>query len=147
MYESTRITNKNLLEPELSYKIRGMIYNVANKYGRGLKEQIYQKALIEELIKNKISFGQQKRINIFSIDSGKLLGFYIPDFMIENKIILEIKSSALTVKQNVNQQVSYLKASIYEIGYLVNFGTEKLNIRRSIFTNNRKQFISLMQNS
>jgi len=55
MYESTRITNKNLLEPELSYKIQGIFYNVSNKYGQGLKEQIYQKALAEELTKNKIN--------------------------------------------------------------------------------------------
>jgi len=147
MYESTRITNKNLLEPELSYKIQGIFYNVSNKYGQGLKEQIYQKALAEELTKNNIIFEQQKRINIFSIDSGKVLGSYVPDFLVENKIILEIKASSFTTKQDVTQQISYLKASIYEIGYLVNFGTNKLYVSRSIFTNNRKQFISSMQNT
>ena len=147
MYESTRITNKNLLEPELSYKVQGIFYDVSNKYGQGLKEQIYQKALAEEFTKHKILFEQQKRINIFSMDSGKLLGSYIPDFVIEDKIILEIKASVFTTKENINQQISYLKASAYEIGYLVNFGTNKLYVSRSIFTNNRKQFISLMQNS
>ena len=147
MYESARITNKNLLEAELSYKVQGAIYKVSNKYGTGLKEQIYQKALAEELTKNNISFEQQKRINIFSIDTGKILGSYIPDFIIENKIIVEIKASTFTTKQDINQQISYLKASIYEIGYLINFGTNKLDMRRTIFTNDRKQFISMMQNS
>ena len=147
MNELTQITNKNILEPELSYKIQGVIYNVANKYGNGLKEQIYQKALEEEFTIKNLFFEKQKRINIYSIDSSKLLGTYIPDFLIGNKIILEIKASSFTTKQDINQQILYLKASTYEIGYLVNFNTSKLYIRRSIFTNNRKSFISLIKNS
>lgn len=147
MYESTRITNKNLLEAELSYKVQGVIYSVANKYGAGLKEQIYQKSISEELSKSNIPFEEQKRINIYSVDSGKLLGVFVPDFVIENKIILEIKASSFTTYKDVKQQLSYLRASTYEIGYLVNFNSDKLYIKRSIFTNNRKQFISLLQHS
>ena len=145
--ESTRITNKNLLEAELSYKIQGAIYAVANKYGHGLKEQIYQKALVEEFTKRNVSFEQQKRVNIYSVDTGKVLGTYIPDFVIGNKIILEIKASSFTTKQDVSQQLSYLKSSTCEIGYLVNFNTNALDMRRSIFTNNRKPFVALMQHS
>ena len=145
--EFPQITNNNannkskLLEAELCYKIQGAVYNVTNKYGSGLKEQIYQKALVEELIKQNLQFEQQKRIIIYSLDSGKSLGVYVPDFIIENKVILEIKASNITTRQDINQQRSYLRASIYEIGYLVNFGTPKLDIRRSIYTNNRKSFI------
>jgi len=143
------ITDKsdNFLERDLSYKIRGAIYNVSNKYGTGLKEQIYQKALEEEFTKQDILFERQKRINIYSVDSGKSLGVYIPDFVIGNKIVLEIKASDFTTYQDISQQISYLKASTYEIGYLVNFNTNKLDIRRSIFTNNRKPFIALLQNN
>ena len=147
MYEFSRITNKGLLEPELSYNLQGVFYSVANKYGVGLKEQIYQKTIAEELTKQKIAFEQQKRINIHSIDSGKLLGVYIPDFVVDNKIILEIKATNFTSKRDINQQISYLKASIHEIGYLVNFSTEKLDIRRSIFTNDKKTFMQLLKNS
>ena len=152
MNGSTHITDDtdnidSFLERDLSYKLRGAIYNVANKYGPGLKEQIYQKALAEELTKQKISFEQQKRINIYSLDTGKSLGVYIPDFVIADKIILEIKASSFTTRQDIDQQRSYLKASIYEIGYLVNFNTNKLDLRRSIFTNNRKPFITLIQNN
>ncbi len=147
MYEFSRITNKNLLEPELSYDLQGIFYSIINKYGVGLKEQIYQKAIAEELLKKKILFEEQKRINVYSIDSGKLLGTYIPDFIINNKIILEIKATIFTSKRDIDQQISYLKASAYEIGYLVNFGTERLDIRRSIFTNNKKTFMQLLKNS
>lgn len=135
------ITNKNLLEPELSYRIQGCIFNVSNKYGRGLKEGIYQKALAEEFTKQKVNFMEQKRINIYSIETGKKLGVYIPDFVIEDRIVVEIKAASFTTISDSNQQISYLKASKYEIAYLVNFNTPKLYIKRSIFTNDRKPFI------
>jgi GxxExxY protein len=137
-------TNNKLLHPELSYKIQGCIYNVSNKYGKGLKEIIYQKALAEELEKAGLKFEEQKRINIYSVDSGKKLGVYVPDFLIEDKIILEIKATDFTTKNNLNQQLSYLKASIYEVGYLVNFGTDKLFMKRSIYTNDRKPYIIMI---
>jgi len=143
------MTNKhestNILEPKLSYKIQGAIYNVANKYGKGLKEQIYQKALAEELTKQGLKFEEHKRINIYSLDTGKRLGVYVPDFLVENKVIIEIKSSNFTTKNDIAQQRSYLRASIYEIAYLVNFGTGKLDIRRSIYTNDRKPFVTQLR--
>jgi len=130
-----------LLEEELSYKIRGAIYNVANKYGKGLKENIYQNALGEELTKQKIAFVSQKRINIYSVDTGKVLGTYVPDIIVKGKIIIELKATDFTTKKDENQQLSYLKASEYEIAYLVNFCTPRLYIKRMIYTNDRKPFI------
>ncbi|TSC95007.1 MAG: hypothetical protein CEN87_19 [Parcubacteria group bacterium Licking1014_1] len=145
MDESPQITNKNLLEADLCYKIQGAIFNVVNKYGKGFKENIYQKALVEEFIKQNISFEQQKRINIYSLDTGKPLGVYIPDFIIDNKVVLEIKASNFTTKQDISQQRSYLRASTYEIGYLVNFNSSELDIQRSIYTNDRKPFMAILQ--
>lgn len=130
-----------LLEKELTYKIRGCFFEAVKKYGRGLKESIYQKALAEELSKIGLQYEEQKRIDIYSIETGKKLGTYIPDFVVEGKVIIEVKSFPFTRQQDINQQRSYLRASIYEIGYLVNFGSEVLDIKRSIYTNNRKPFI------
>jgi GxxExxY protein len=135
------ITNSSLLYPDLSYDIQGAIYEVSKKYGNGLKENIYQKALAEELLKRKIKHEEQKRINIYSIDSGKVLGVYVPDFVVEEKIIIEIKATEFSTNKDISQQQSYLKASIYEVGYLVNFGTDKLFMKRSIYTNDRKPYI------
>lgn len=145
-FHESRIKNPSLLYPELSYKLQGIFFNVVNKYGNILKEKIYQKALAEMFKKASVPFVEQKRINIYSIDSGKILGTYVPDFIIDDKIILEIKASAMIIQQDIRQQQSYLKASIYEVAYLVNFGTQKLFIKRSIFTNNRKPFIILLKN-
>jgi GxxExxY protein len=66
--------NTDLLYPNLSYKIRGAIMSVSNKYGKGLKEGIYQKALAEEFDKLGIKYEQQKRITIYSVESGEPLG-------------------------------------------------------------------------
>lgn len=130
-----------ILEKDLCYKIQGCFFNVSNKYGRGLKEIIYQKALAEELDSKGIKFQEQKRINIYSFDTGKKLGTYIPDFLIEDKVIVELKASNYTISQYVEQQRSYLRISEYEIGYLVNFCTPKLEIKRSIYTNDKKSFL------
>ena len=135
-----------LLEEELSYKIRGCFYGVANKYGKGLKENIYQKALEEELEKAGLAYESQKRIDIFSLESGKKLGTYIPDIIVESKVVIEIKAINFARVDDLNQQRSYLNASKYEVGYLVNFSMPKLEIKRSICTNDRKPFISKLAN-
>jgi GxxExxY protein len=135
-------TNNKILEKELCYKIVGAIMEVSKKYGTGFKEIIFQKALVEALERLGLKAEQQKRINIYSVDTGKVLGSYVPDLVVEDKIIIEIKATGFTIQQDVNQQRSYLKASKYEIAYLVNFGTPRLDIRRSIYTNNRKFFLT-----
>lgn len=141
-FSESRIKNKGLLYPDLSYAIQGAIFAVANKYGKGLKESIYQKALAEELTKQGILYEEQKRIQVHSLDTGKLLGTYVPDFVIAEKIIIELKASNFSGREDILQQQAYLKASIYEIAYLVNFGTSKLFIKRSIYTNDRKPFVA-----
>jgi GxxExxY protein len=131
---------EKILEKELSYNIQKCFFNVANKYGKGLKENIYQKILAEEFKLLGLNYEEQKRIKIYSLETGKYLGVYVPDFVVEDKIIIEIKASIFTTKQDVEQQLSYLRISQYEIAYLVNFCTDKLFIKRSIYTNDRKPF-------
>ena len=131
-----------LLEEELTHKIRRCIYNVSNNYGKGLKEKIYEKVLAEEFDKAGIEYKRQKRINIYSLETGKYIGVYVPDFLIAGKVILELKATPFTTRQDINQQRSYLRVSIYEVALLVNFSTPKLEIHRSIYTNDRKPFVA-----
>jgi GxxExxY protein len=139
--------NNKLLEAELSYKIRGCFYRVFNQYGPGLKEIVYHKALAEELQNQGVNFVSNPRINIFSQETGKILGTYIPDFIVENKIIIEIKALNRLTFLEKNQLMSYLRASLYEIAFLVNFGASKLEINRLILTNDRKPFIRVNPSS
>lgn len=135
--------NTNILHKDLSYAVQGAFYEVFNKYGRGFKESIYQEALTEEFEKRKLPFDREKRITIHSIDSGKLFGVYIPDFVVDDKIVIEIKATDFTIKSNLEQHTSYLKATRYEVGYLVNFGTPRLYVKRTIYTNNHKPWLNI----
>lgn len=139
--KDTNVGKLGLLHGKLSYDLQGCIFRVANKYGKGLKEIIYQKALEEELVSKGVTFESQKRINIYSIDSGKVLGTYVPDLIVGDAIIVEIKATSYPIQQDLEQQLSYLRASKYEVGYLANFATPKLYLKRLIYTNNRKPFI------
>lgn len=134
----------SILEKELSYKLLGALYDVRNKYGRLYKEEIYHNACKEIFEKENILYKSHPRIKILSLDTGKQIGTYIPDFLIGNKILVELKSQNYLPKDLENQLIQYLKASKYEIGYIVNFGSKgkKLDYRRRIYTNDRKSHIS-----
>jgi GxxExxY protein len=137
------MASKNkILHKDLSYKVQGAIYDVAKKYGTGLKEIIYEKALVEVLTKENLKTEEQKRITIYSVDTGRPLGTYVPDLIVEDAIVVEIKASSFTTKQDLQQQMSYLKASKFEVAYLVNFGTPQLYMKRTIYTNDRKPFLN-----
>lgn len=129
------------LHEALSYRLRGLFFKIANTYGKGLKEIIYQKALAEELEKETIPYVREKRIEIHSETTGNTLGVYIPDFVVDDKIIVELKATNIPLKRDIEQQLSYLKASRYELGYVVNFSTPRLYIKRTIYTNDRKTLI------
>lgn len=131
---------EKILHKELSYKIQGILMEVRKMYGPGFKEIIYCNA-IEELLKNySINYLREPSVNIYSPISGKKVGNYRPDFIIENKIILEIKAVDIVPKNYIDQIYSYLKVSDFELGIFVNFKSSKLYIKRIIFTNDRKHF-------
>jgi len=133
--------NKNFLYKDLSYQPLGRFFNIRKNYGPGQKEIIYGNLITESLKDRKIFFAREEAIKIYSINSGKSIGIYKPDFVIDNKILLEIKSSRITTKQDEKQLYFYLRNSKYQIGYLINFSTPRLYIKRVIYTNDHKPFL------
>jgi len=123
---------------ELSYRVVGLLYKIRKDYGSAQKEIIYQNALVEELEEAKIPYKREVDIPIISSKTKKRLGNYRADFLIDNKIILEIKAIKFTFDKLEQQVFSYLKSTPYEIAYLVNFGSPKLYLKRYILTNDRK---------
>lgn len=120
-----------ILYKELSYKLVGCFYKVYNTLGPGHKEDIYHKALKIEFDKQNIKYNSKKRLKIEY--EGKEVGIYEPDFIIEDKIIVELKSVLHMPKVYKQQLYYYLKGSEYKLGYLVNFGSDKIDIERRIF--------------
>lgn len=124
------MAQEKILHKDLSYKIVGCFYEVYNKLGPGHKEDIYQKALIKEFKLQNISYETKKRLKIDY--KGETVGVYEPDFIIDNKIIIELKSVLLMPKVYEKQLFYYLKGTNYRLGYLVNFGSDNIDIRRRI---------------
>ncbi len=121
----------DLLYKDLAYKIVGCFYNVYNTLGPAHKEQIYHKALQLEFKANDIEFTDKKRLKVKYKEQE--IGIYEPDFIVDDKIIVEIKSLLLIPKAFEKQLYYYLSASPYKLGYLVNFGSDKLDIRRRVY--------------
>jgi GxxExxY protein len=136
--DNKKVKNQDLLYPELSYQVVGAIYEVWKKLGQAFKESVYQKALIEEFKDRNISFISNKQIPI--IYKGKNIGVYIPDFIIEDKILLEIKHVPQITLKEKKQAWYYLKGSNYKLILLINFGGEKLEILRIVYDRARQKF-------
>lgn len=123
---------QDFLYEDLSYKIRGCAFRIYNTLGFGHKENIYQEALASEFEKTGINFKREKVLPI--LYDGKKVGIYKPDFLVEDKIIIEIKAVPFMPKNYETQLTYYLKGTDYKLGFLINFGNQKLDIRRRIWT-------------
>ncbi|MDP3996808.1 MAG: GxxExxY protein [bacterium] len=129
-------SNGDLLYKDLTYRIRNAIFKVANGLGLGHKEIIYQKALVEEFAECGLSYSREKQIPIYY--RNKKMGVYRPDFVIEDKIILELKALPFVGNTEKKQLWGYLKGSEYRLALLVNFSPKKVDIQRIIYESARK---------
>ncbi len=131
-----------LMYADLTYQIRGAIFNVYNELCSGHKEQVYQKALAKELTDVNIFYKREVSLNVQY--KGKNVGKYRPDFIVENKVILELKAVEFIPKFYEKQLIHYLKATNFKVGLLINFGAPKLEIRRLVWTNNPRESVSII---
>lgn len=120
----------NPLYADLTYQIRGCIFAVANNLGTGHKEIIYQKALAKEFEKIGLKYEREKRLAV--VYDGEKIGDYIPDFVVEEKVIIELKANEINFWKFEKQLLYYLKNTGYKLGLLVNFGSSPLIIKRKI---------------
>ena len=140
------LSKGQLLYKELSYQLVGCFIETRKNFGPGHKEKFYHEALAEELKSNNINFEREKPINIYHPKTGKRMNSsYRPDFLIDNKIILEIKALPFIPKQTIDQLYDYLRNSEYELGYFVNFAAHKLTPKRIIYTNDQKPWLNLVR--
>lgn len=117
-------------ENELTYQIRGAIFKVYNALGAGLLESAYEKALEHELKKSNLRVKTQVEVPLV-YDSISLNVGYRIDILVEEKVIIEIKSVEKLMEVHHKQLLTYLKLSGLKLGILVNFNTDK--IEKSMF--------------
>lgn len=118
---------KNLIFPELSYKITGILFQVHNNLGRYCKEKQYQDAIQELFEQERIKFEREKKLP-FSTEVG---GNQV-DFVIEDKILLECKAKPFVIKDDYYQIMRYLKASKMRLGLVANFRNKYLRPKRIV---------------
>lgn len=118
------------LHSGLTYRIIGAAMTVHSTLGPGHPEEIYQKALECELQLNKIPFESQKAVTIEY--KGMRVGLRYLDFLVDDKVIVEIKSVNQLEMLHEWQVLSYFAATPYEVALLINFGQPKLEHRRML---------------
>ena len=115
---------------ELTEKVIACSYRVYNKMGAGFLESVYEKCLVIELRKAGLLVETQKAIQVYY--DNELVGDFIADMIINDTIILELKAIKQIAKAHEVQLVNYLVATGKSVGLLINFGEEKVEIKRKL---------------
>ena len=115
---------------DLTEKIIACAYRVYNKMGSGPVEGVYEKCLIIELRKIGLLVESQKAITVFY--EGALVGEFIADIIVNDTIIVELKAFRQLAKAHEVQLVNYLTAAGKPVGLLINFGEDKVEVKRKL---------------
>lgn len=112
-------------ENDLSYKIRGAIFKVYNTMGPGLMESVYIAALAHELRSSGLNVQKEVPIPVYYEDTCLEVGFRI-DLLVENRVIIEVKSVENLAKVHHKQVITYLKLTELKLAILVNFNVDDI---------------------
>ena len=115
---------------EITYQIRGSIFEVNSVLGHGFLEKVYENALMIELTKRGLNAKCQVPIEVEY--KGEIIGEYFADIVVDDQVILELKSIESLQKVHEAQLLNYLKATGYKLGFLVNFIHPKAEIKRFV---------------
>ena len=117
-----------IIHRELSYQVMQAVFEVHNTLGPGYLEKVYEEALAIELELVNIPFERQKKITV--VYKGRDIGRHRLDFVIDDKIVLELKSVSTLANVHKKQVLSYLKATGLRLSILVNFATPRVQSER-----------------
>jgi GxxExxY protein len=122
---------KQILFKDLSDTIIGIAFKVHAKLGSYLPELVYERSMIIELNKQNIPAVHQQRYEV-CYDTDEPVGHFYADIVVDNKIILELKSSDKITTNHFAQLYTYLRVSKIKLGYIINFGTRHMQFKRLI---------------
>lgn len=109
-------------------KIIGCAYTISNGLGFGFLEKVYENALAHELRKSGLRVQQQHPIKVWY--DGILVGEFIADFLVEEKILVELKAVKALDENHQAQCINYLKATGLRLCLLINFGNRRVEVKR-----------------
>ena len=113
---------------DITHKIIGCAYEVYNKLGFGFLESVYKKAMVIELNKRHLQVEAERALKVYY--DNQVVGDFFVDLLVENEIVVELKSVQNLAKEHEVQLVNYLNALNKEIGLLINFGPNGVDIKR-----------------
>jgi len=129
--------NPDLKYQDITEKVIGASFEVHSFLGNGFQEVIFQRALAHELGKKGLSFEREIEQHIFHKDLLHPIGTRRADFVIEEKVLVEIKAVIEMDDVHIAQTLNYLKAYKFEVGLLINFGSKSLTFKRLILTQSK----------
>lgn len=113
---------------EITFQINGCAMDVLNEIGHGFHEKIYENALALAFEKRALQYEQQKHYDVMFQNQN--VGTFIPDFVVENKVIVELKTIDKITNNEKGQVLNYLRASQLKLGIILNFKNAKLDWQR-----------------
>jgi len=114
----------------ISERIIGCAFTVANTLGRGFLEKVYENALALELRAAGLAVEQQRGITVFY--QGTVVGEYFADLLVENSVIVELKTVRALDRAHRAQCINYLRATGMELCLMINFGARRVEIQRVV---------------
>src|SRR6185369_1514523 len=118
------------MNDQLSEKIIGCAYTVANTLGAGFLEKVYENAFAHELRKQGLEVAQQSGITVYY--DGIVAGEYIADLLVGNEVLVELKAVKALDNVHMAQCLNYLKATGLQVCLLINFGTPHIEVKRIV---------------
>jgi GxxExxY protein len=120
---------------DITQKIIGASFEVHNFLGNGFQEVIYQRALAYELTQAGLSFEREIEQHIYYKNLPNPIGTRRADFVVEHKVLVELKATIQLEDVHFAQALNYLKVYKFEVGLLINFGSKSLTFKRLIRSN------------
>ena len=122
------LARTDLIYPELCYKIIGVLFDVYNELGSGFQERYYQRAVSTAFRKCGVVFREQVSVPLEY--KGSKVGRYYLDFLVEDKLVLELKKGEYFPRENIQQIYAYLRATQLKLGILANFTSSGIKFKR-----------------
>lgn len=125
----------NLKYQDITEKIIGAAFEVHKFLGNGFQEVVYQRALAYEMYKSKLEFAREIEQDIFYKELEEPIGTRRADFVVEQKVLVELKALKKIEDVHLAQVLNYLRTYKREVALLLNFGSKSLTFKRLVLSN------------
>lgn len=130
--------NTELKYKDITEKIIGASFEVHKFFGNGFQEVIYQRALAWEIKQAGLEFAREIEQDIYYKELPEPIGRRRADFIVEDKVLVELKALVKLEDVHLAQALNYLKAYRLEVGLIINFGAKSLEFKRLVLTQNQR---------